>query len=111
MARRDEGDAHDFLAGLLLGLVISAPLAAWLSPHSGHTLRKEIRQRGQLIVRRAGQTAQQVGQLPAKLGEGVGQISGQVEQIQGRVRGRDSIDEALEEGRTIAAQRRSGPPM
>jgi len=119
MARRDEGDTRDFLAGLLLGLLISAPVAAWLSPYSGHTLRKEIRQRGQVIVRRAGQTAQQVGQLPVKLGEGVSQqigqigeqITGQVEQIQGKVRGRDSIDEALEEGRMIAAQRRSGLPM
>lgn len=119
MARFDDSDTRSFLGGLLLGLLLSAPAAAWFSPYSGHTLRKEIRQRGYVIVRRAGQTAQQVGQIPAKLGEGVGQqigqigeqISGQVEQIQGKVRGRDSIDAALEEGRMIAAQRRGGLPM
>lgn len=120
MARdNDDGDTRTFIGGLLLGLLLSAPAAAWFSPYSGHTLRHEIRQRGQIVVRRAGETAQKVGQLPVKVGESVGQqigqigeqITGQVEQIQEKVRGRDTIDEALEEGRTIAAQRRGNLPM
>jgi len=116
---RDEIESRSFLGGLLLGLVLSAPLAAWLSPYSGHRLRQEIRQRGQVVVRRAGQTAQQVTELPARIGEGVGQqvsqlqdqIGSQVEQIQDKVRGRESVDEALEEGRAIAARRRGSPPL
>ncbi|NLE52419.1 MAG: hypothetical protein GX613_13550 [Chloroflexi bacterium] len=119
MAKQNDGDTRSFLGGLLLGLLLSAPAAAWFSPYSGHTLRKEIRQRGQVIVRRAEETVQQVGQIPVKVGEGVGQqigqlqeqISGQVEQIQEKVRGRDTIDDALEEGRMIAAQRRGNLPM
>jgi|GEM_PF-1087442 gas vesicle protein len=115
MARDNDGDTRTFIGGLLLGLLLSAPIAAWFSPYSGHSLRQEIRQRGQIVVRRAGQTAQKVGQIPAKIGEGVGQIggqiTGQVGQIQEKVLGRDSIDEALEEGRMIAAQRRGTTPM
>lgn len=105
--QQDEADARSFLGGLLLGLLVSAPVAAWLSPYGGQRLRQEIRQRGQVIVRRAEETVQQVSQIPARLGEEVGQ---QVGQLQDRVRGRDSLDEALEEGKAIAAQRRSGQP-
>lgn len=104
--RQDDADARSFLGGLLLGLLISAPVAAWLSPYSGHRLRQEIRQRGELIVHRAGETVQQVGQIPARVSDEVGE---QVSQLQDKVRGRDSLDEALKEGRTIAAQRRSTP--
>jgi len=104
--RQDDADARSFLGGLLLGLLISAPVAAWLSPYSGHRLRQEIRQRGELIVHRAGETVQQVGQIPARVSD---EVSEQVGQLQDKVRGRDSLDEALKEGRTIAAQRRSTP--
>lgn len=104
--RQDDADARSFLGGLLLGLLISAPVAAWLSPYSGHRLRQEIRQRGELIVHRAEETVQQVGQIPARVSD---EVSEQVGQLQDKVRGRDSLDEALKEGRTIAAQRRSTP--
>ncbi|HMM28750.1 MAG: hypothetical protein AAGU78_17335 [Chloroflexota bacterium] len=105
--RQEEANTGSFLGGLLLGLLVSAPVAAWLSPYSGHRLRQTIRQRGQVIVRRAGETAQQVSHIPARITGGVGQ---QVGQLQDKVRGRDTLDAALEEGRAIAAQRRSGLP-
>ncbi len=116
MGKYDDGEARSFLGGLLLGLFLSAPIAAWLSPRSGRALRQEIRQKGRVIVHRAERAAQQVTRLPARVGEEVGQqvdqlqdqIGAQVGQIQSKVRGSESISAALEEGRAIAARRRGG---
>jgi len=69
--RQEEAIPAAFSAGCCWGLLVSAPVAAWLSPYSGHRLRQTIRQRGQVIVRRAGETAQQVSHIPARITGGV----------------------------------------
>jgi gas vesicle protein len=103
---RNGGEAMTYIAGLILGAIISVPIAAWLSPRSGEQTRREIRQRGYIIRRKATQAVQQVGHLPGQAAQQVGQ---QIEQVGEKVglRKGDSIEEALEEGRMIAAQRRS----
>ncbi len=86
--KRDGGEAASFMSGLILGFVVSAPIAAWLSPRSGADLRQGITQRG-LIIRRT--------------------LRKPVEQVQeqlGHLRG-DSVEDALHEGRAIAAQRQA----
>jgi hypothetical protein len=83
--KRDGGEAASYMSGLILGFVISAPLAAWLSPRSGADLRKTITQRG-VIIRRT-------------LQKPVEQVQGRLEQLRG-----DSVEDALNEGRAIAAR-------
>jgi gas vesicle protein len=93
MARRQDqngGEAFSFVGGLILGFIVSAPIAAWLSPRSGEETRHEMTQRGMIIRRRVGQT-----------------IRKPLEQVQEQLKG-DSIQEALEEGKTIAARLQSG---
>ncbi|MCZ7538476.1 MAG: hypothetical protein M5U29_00825 [Anaerolineae bacterium] len=80
----------EFVAGLIVGFVISAPLVAWLSPRSGEETRQAIVQRGLLIRRRVGETVR--GPLE--------QVQQQLEQIKG-----ESLEDALAEGKTIAARR------
>jgi len=88
--KQDGNEAASFIGGLILGLLVSAPVAAWMSPRSGSDLRKGvtegITQRG-MIIRRT-------------LRKPVEKVQEQLEQLRG-----DSVDEALEEGRAIAAQR------
>jgi gas vesicle protein len=90
-AHRDEGEAFSFFAGLIVGFIVSAPLAAWLSPRSGSETRRSIVQRGTVVRRRVGET----------LRKPVEQVQEQFEQLKG-----DSVEEALEEGKAIAAQKR-----
>ncbi len=86
---RAEGTV-EFFAGLLVGLAISLPAVAWLAPRGTDSLREVVVQRG-LIIRR-------------RVGEAVRRPLAQVEQQLERVRG-ESVDEALAEGRAIAARR------
>lgn len=91
---RPEG-AVEFLAGLIVGLAISLPAVAWLAPRGTDYLRDVVVQRGLLVRRRVGQAVRRPLQ--------------QVEQQLERVRG-ESVEEALAEGRAIAARamRREG---
>jgi gas vesicle protein len=88
---RRGAEAFSFIGGLILGFIVSAPVAAWLSPRSGEETRHEITQRGLIIRRRVGQT-----------------IRRPLEQVQEQLRG-DSVQEALEEGKAIAARLQAGP--
>jgi hypothetical protein len=101
--RRNDGETLSYVTGLIFGFILSAPVAAWLSPRSGEQTRREIRQRGYIIRRRVGQAVQQVGQLPAQVGQQIGQVQEKV----GLGRG-ESIEDALAEGKAIAAKKRSG---
>ena len=80
----------EFVAGLIVGFVVSAPVVAWLSPRSGEETRQAIVQQGLLIRRRVGETVRR----PLE------QVQQQLEQIKG-----ESVSSALAEGRAIAAQR------
>ncbi|GIV81150.1 MAG: hypothetical protein KatS3mg051_0504 [Anaerolineae bacterium] len=89
---RPEGTV-EFVAGLIVGLAISLPAVAWLAPRGTDYLRDVVVQRG-LIIRR-------------RVGEAVRRPLAQVEQQLERVRG-ESVEEALAEGRAIAARRWRG---
>jgi gas vesicle protein len=95
--RRDQGgEASSFIGGLILGFIISAPVAAWMSPRSGSETRSEIRQQG-IIIRRK---TQRVVRKPIET------IQEQIEQLQakaGQLKG-ESVEDALREGRSIAAR-------
>ncbi|MBP8973282.1 MAG: hypothetical protein KBH93_05350 [Anaerolineae bacterium] len=80
----------EFVAGLIVGFVVSVPVVAWLSPRSGAETREALVQRGWLIRRRAGETVR--GPLE--------QVQQQLEQIKG-----ESLEDALAEGKAIAARR------
>lgn len=133
MAKRKQentGETSTFISGLILGLLVSAPVAVWLSPRNGSETRQEIRQRGFIIRRKVGQTVRkpieavqegaeqigaQVGQIPGKVSQQVGQIQDKVEQqidqLQekvGQIKG-ESVEDALAEGKAIAAQRTGRP--
>jgi gas vesicle protein len=84
------GETFSFVGGLILGFIVSAPIVAWLSPRSGEETRRDITQRGMIIRRRVRQTVRKP-----------------LEQVQQQLKG-DSIQEALEEGKTIAARLQSG---
>ncbi len=88
--QRDSGETFGFVAGLMAGFVLSAPIAAWLAPHSGTEVRRTITQQGLIIRRRVGDTVRR----PVE----------QVQQHIAELRG-ESIEDALEEGRALAAQR------
>ncbi len=93
-SQRDE--TSTFLAGMIMGLIISAPVAAWLSPRSGSETRSEIRQRGVIIRRKTGQAVRRP----------IEQIQEQISQLQakaGQIKG-ESVEDALREGRSIAAR-------
>ena len=85
------GESFSFITGLIAGFIISAPVAAWLSPRSGEETRQTITQQGIIIRRRVGQTIRQP----------VERVQSQLEQFKG-----DSVEDALEEGKSIAAQRK-----
>jgi len=95
--RRDQGgETSSFIGGLILGLIISAPIAAWMSPRSGSETRSEIRQQGVIIRRKT----QQAVRKPIE------QIQEQIDQLQakaGQIKG-ESVEDALREGRSIAAR-------
>jgi len=80
----------EFVAGLIVGLAISIPAVAWLAPRGTSHLREAVVQRG-LIIRRG-------------VGQAVRRPLAQVEQQLERVRG-ESVEDALAEGRAIAARR------
>src|SRR5690554_2964911 len=115
MAKRssDDGLILSFIGGLIAGLAISAPVAAWLSPRRGDETRAVIRQRGLLIRRKTSETVRkpieqaqvQIGQLSEQVGERVDKIQERVGSLQERVKGK-SIEDSLAEGRAIAAQKR-----
>jgi gas vesicle protein len=86
------GESFSFITGLIAGFIISAPVATWLSPRSGHETRQTITQQGLIIRRRVGQTLRQ----PVEL------VQAQLAQFKG-----DSVEDALEEGKSIAARRKS----
>lgn len=83
------GESFSFITGLIFGFVVSAPIAAWLSPRSGEETRQQITQQGTIIRRRVGQTLRQ----PVEL------VQSQLEQLKG-----DSVEMALAEGKSIAAE-------
>jgi gas vesicle protein len=87
------GEAFSFVTGLIMGFIVSAPVAAWLSPRRGSETRRGIVQRGTIIRHRVGET----------LRKPVEQAQEQLEHLKG-----DSVEDALEEGRAIAAQNRIG---
>ena len=90
MARERQGSGTvEFVAGLIVGFVVSAPVVAWLSPRSGEETREVVVQRGLIIRRRVGETVQR----PLE------QVQQQLEQIKG-----ESLEDALEEGKAIAAR-------
>lgn len=89
-SKRPGSGTVEFVSGLIVGFVISAPLVAWLSPRSGAETREAVVQHGVLIRRRVGQTVR----------EQLEQVQQQLEQIKG-----ESVSSALAEGRAIAAQR------
>ena len=80
MASKKRGTGS-FIFGLIAGLAVSVPVAIWRSPRSGPETREAIRQQGVLLTRRAGET-----------------VLKPIEQLRG-----DSVADALEEGRAIAA--------
>lgn len=114
----DDGLVLSFLGGLIAGVLVSAPVAAWLSPRRGADTREGIRQRGVIIRRRTGaavrkpieQAQAQIGQLQEQVGDTVGkiqdQVSGAVDKVQDRVKG-ESVEDSLEEGKAIAAQKKA----
>jgi gas vesicle protein len=89
------GETAGFIAGLIAGFIIAVPLAAWLSPRSGTETRQEIRQRGRIIRHQA----------EAVVRKPVEQIQQQIEQVRG-----DSVEDALVEGKAIAAARQTETP-
>ncbi|MBI5960692.1 MAG: hypothetical protein HY866_18280 [Chloroflexi bacterium] len=90
MPKSEQGDeTFNFVAGLILGFIMSAPIAAWLSPHSGPEVRHSIVQRGRIVRRRVEQTIRK----PLELAQD------QITQLRG-----DSVQDALDEGKAIAAQ-------
>ena len=89
MADNNSG-TFSFVSGLILGFIVSTPVVAWLAPRSGQETREVITQRGVVIRRKVVDT----------LRKPVEQVQGQLEQIKG-----DSVDDALAEGKALAAQR------
>jgi len=115
-SRQDDGETMSLIMGLIVGLAISLPIAAWLSPRSGSETRQGIRRRGFIIRHKAGEAMQQVQdqieQIPAQVGQrfenAQHRIGDQINQLQEKVadiRG-ESVEDALEQGRAIAAQKR-----
>ncbi len=90
--RRDTGETFGFVAGLMAGFLLSAPIAAWLAPRSGAQVRETITQRGMIIRRRVGGTVRRP----------VEQVQQQIASMRG-----ESIEDALDEGRALAAQRQT----
>ncbi len=90
MAEHNDGAGTlSFVGGLILGFIISAPVVAWLSPRSGEETRQAITQQGLVIRRKVADT----------LRKPVEQVQEQLEQLKG-----GAVDDALAEGRSIAAQ-------
>jgi gas vesicle protein len=94
MAKSGQGDeGFNFIIGLIVGVIVSAPVAAWLSPRSGVEMRQGIVQRGLIVRRRVGKTIRK----PLEAAQD------QIASLRG-----DSVEAALEEGKAIAAQQRPG---
>ena len=90
--RRDTGETFGFVAGLMAGFLLSAPIAAWLAPRSGTEVRHTITQQGMIIRRRVEGTVRRP----------VAQMQQQIAGLRG-----ESIEDALEEGKALAAQRQT----
>jgi gas vesicle protein len=105
--RKGEGETISFVTGLIMGFIVGTPIAAWLSPRSGQETRQGIRQRGVIIRYKAGQVirkpATQIGQIPDRLGDQINRLQDKI----GKVKG-ESIEDALAEGKAIAAQKKTG---
>lgn len=89
MTGRNQNSTFSFVSGLIAGLIISAPIAAWLSPRSGPERRKTITQQG-IIIRR---------KVADSLRKPVEQVQEQLGQLKGI-----SVEDALAEGKAIAAR-------
>lgn len=89
MTERNQNSTISFVSGLIAGFIISAPVAAWLSPRSGPERREMITQRG-VIVRR---------KVADSLRKPVEQVQEQLEQLKGI-----SVEDALAEGKAIASR-------
>ncbi len=90
MGGRNDDEALSFIGGLIVGFMVSVPLVAWLAPRSAVEMRQALTQRGVVIRRQVAQT----------LRKPVVQVQEQLAQLKG-----SAVEEALEEGRTLAAQR------
>ena len=91
MGARNDEEALSFIGGLIVGFMVSVPLVAWLAPRSAVEMRESLTQRGVVIRRQIAQT----------LRKPVEQVQGQLTHLKG-----SAVEEALEEGKALAAQRR-----
>lgn len=87
-----EGEALGFITGLLVGFAMSVPVAAWLSPRSGSELRHALVQRGVIVRRQVGQSVRRP----------LDRVQEQLDQLRS-----DSVETALDEGKSIAAQQQA----
>ncbi len=92
MGGRNDDEAVSFIGGLIVGFMVSVPLIAWLSPRSAVEMRQQLTQRGIVIRRQVTQT----------LRKPVEQVQEQLAHLKG-----SAVEEALEEGRTLAARRQA----
>ena len=90
MAEQKDSGTFSFVTGMIVGLLVSAPAVAWLSPRSGAENREAITQQGIIIRRKVADT----------LRKPVEQVQEQIQQLKG-----DSVSDAIEEGKAIASQR------
>ncbi|NDJ75708.1 MAG: YtxH domain-containing protein [Chloroflexi bacterium] len=85
MAQKRESRSYN--RGFVMGLLISAPLAVWFAPRSGEETRQSLLRPWTLLQGQAGRLQQQAGRL-------------------GKLRG-ESVEDAIAEGKAIAAQRQA----
>ncbi len=90
----NDDTAASFVSGLVLGLLVSAPIAAWLSPRSGPQVRSDIRQRGMVIRRRTAEVIRKP----------ITAIQSQITDLRG-----DSIADLLDEGKRLARRHMESP--
>ena len=120
----DDGLVLSFRGGLIAGALAWAPVAAGVSPRRGAATRDEIRQRGVLIRRKAGSAVRKpIDQIGDTVGQIQDSVSGAVDKVQDQVSGAadkvqdrigdlqdrvkgESVEDSLEEGKAIAAQKR-----
>lgn len=85
MAKDKQHNTGAVINGLMLGLLVSAPIVAWLSPKSGPERRETLLRSVSNIARKP-----------------LAQVQQQVDRIKG-----ESLTDALDEGRSLAARRAS----
>ncbi len=96
MRERNDDEALSFIGGLIVGFMVSVPLVAWLAPRSAVEMRQQLTQRGVVIRRQVVQT----------LRKPVEQVQEQLAQLKG-----SAVEEALKEGKTLAAERQHTQDM